>query len=230
MNEPLLTVQNLKIGVPGTEILHDLSFEVHKGETVVVIGSNGAGKSMLIKTIMGLMKPLGGTFWWSKKPKIGYVPQKFSLPRHVPLSGIEFLALKPNASSAEIDRVLALVELPKEVALRSVQALSGGQFQRLLIAWALLDKPDVVVFDEPTESIDVRGQESIYSLIHDLTQKEGVTTFLVTHDLDIVHRYASRVICLARGTLVCSTDPKSSLSEHILADVFGKDQASHHHH
>lgn len=226
MDTPLLTVNSLKVGIESTEVLNDLSFEVGEGETVVVIGSNGAGKSLLIKTLMGLIPHRGGSFAWSRKVRFGYVPQKFLLPRHVPMNGVEFLSLKPGATHNEITRVLGLVEIDPSVSRQSIQTLSGGQFQRILIAWALLGKPDVVIFDEPTESVDVRGQESIYALIHDLAKKEGMTTFLITHDLDIVEKYASRVICLSRGKLVCSSNPKM-LSEHILKEVYGT--GDHHH-
>ncbi len=227
--EPLLKVTDLKVGIGNTTILKEMDFEVEAGETVVIIGSNGAGKSLLVRTLMGLIPPISGQIEWKKGVKIGYVPQKFFVGQHVPITVGEFLALKGSMTEEHIRTTLARVGLGDAEKDKPVSVLSGGQFQRMIVAWALVDNPTVLVFDEPTESVDVAGQASIYSLIHSLKKDQGITVFLVTHDLDIVYNYGDRVLCLSQGSLVCSESPNKSLSAEMLNTIYGHELHNHAH-
>ena len=225
--ESLLKVTHLVVGVGGTTVLKEMDFSVEQGETVVIIGSNGAGKSLLVRTLMGLIPPIAGSIAWRPGIKIGYVPQKFSVGRHIPITIEEFLALKGPVSRSKIVQTLARVGLPETSAQKPLSILSGGQFQRMIVAWAIIDDPNVLVFDEPTESVDVAGQASIYSLINELKKEAAITVFLVTHDLDTVYSFGDRVLCLSQGSLVCSDSPKKSLSPEMLDTIYG--HALHHH-
>lgn len=222
----ILSVKDISVGVPGRTILNSASFDIEAGDSVAVIGPNGAGKSMLVKTLAGLIQPLSGSITWSKNSKLGYVPQKFTIGRHIPLLTSEFLQLKEQVTPDDAKRALERVGL-SGMENRPVRVLSGGQFQRLIIAWAIVDNPNVLIFDEPTESVDVAGQESIYSLLKELSLKEGITVFLVTHDLDIVHRYSKKVICLSEGSLVCSAAPVASLDSEAIQRIYGHESHRH---
>ena len=225
----LLTVKNLTVGIEETTTLREVDFTIEEGETVVIIGSNGAGKSLLVRTLMGLIPAKGGEIIWKPGVKIGYVPQKFNVEKQVPITIKEFLALKGPITSAKISETLKKVGLPEESRKKTVSTLSGGQFQRMIVAWSILDNPNVLVFDEPTESVDVGGQASIYTLIDTLKKEQGITVFLVTHDLDTVYSYGDRVLCLSQGSLVCSGSPKNSLTTEALNKIYGHDTHSHAH-
>ncbi len=227
--QPLLSVKDLVVGYRGTPVLKEMNFNVPEGETVVIIGSNGAGKSLLVRTLMGLIPKVSGEIHWKPGIKIGYVPQKFAVGPQVPITIEEFLALKGNFTEEEIIKALSKVGLGDETRTKSVATLSGGEFQRMIVAWAIIDKPTVLVFDEPTESIDIAGQASIYSLINSLKKDEGITVFLVTHDLDTVYSYGDRVLCLSQGSLVCSESPKKSLSPEVLNQIYGHALHDHGH-
>ncbi|MEK7520891.1 MAG: metal ABC transporter ATP-binding protein [Patescibacteria group bacterium] len=219
----ILEVKNLSVKIEETEVLNDISFGVEEGEIAAIIGPNGAGKTMLVKTLMGFLQPARGTFAWKKDVKIGYIPQKFVLEKTLPLSVGEFLRLRPDAKAADVPAALRLVGLPPEISGRPVGALSGGQAQRVIVAWAIIGDPDVLIFDEPTESIDVAGQESIYNLLHDFHERRKMTIFFVSHDLNIVYRYAERVICLNDKRIVHDGAPQEVLDPRHLEAIYGSE-------
>ncbi len=205
----ILEVGELSVAFDKKIILDRISFEVEERKTVVIIGANGSGKTLLLKTLMGFLKPLSGTYAWKEGIKIGYVPQKLTIEKKLPLTVNDFVKLRTkNISSRKISQSLEDVGLNKELGDSSLGKLSGGQFQRALIAWAIVDDPDVLIFDEPTESIDPTGQEAIYELIDKLKKKKGIGVFIVSHDLDILEKYADKVLCLADARLACYASPR----------------------
>jgi len=154
-----LVVSSLGVRFGKTQVLRSLSFSVPDGATMAVIGPNGAGKTALFKALIGSL-PSTGTVAWAEGTRFGYVPQRLDLERDLPLSGRDFLHAKAalvKASVSEVKRVTRLVNLGHEVARRPIGGLSGGQFQRLLLAFALLGHPNVLLFDEPTTGIDEPG-------------------------------------------------------------------------
>ena len=126
--------------------------------------------------------------------KIGYVPQILSV-RDMPISVKEFLSFK-NDSESDIKAVLASVGLSAETTDKGLAALSGGQMRRVLIAWAIVDKPDVLLFDEPTSGVDLDSEEAIYGMLRKLTVKNGITLMLISHDLHIVREYSDYALAL----------------------------------
>ena len=171
MNQ-LLKVSNLKIVLEGQLILDDVSFDLQKNETLAVIGPNGAGKTTLFRALLGLV-PYTGEIVWEKGVKIGYVPQRLSVEKDFPLTVKEFFYLRGDqVTETEIKRVLNLVGFEDEGLLKKkLGVLSGGEMQRVLISWALLNHPDVLLFDEPTSGVDISAEISIYSLLNKIHEK-----------------------------------------------------------
>jgi len=219
MPKEVLAVKDLTVKLDGEEIIKDLSFEVKEGEVLVVLGPNGAGKTTLLRTLIGLL-PYKGEIRWATK-NISYLPpqelfQRKTLP---PLSIEEFFKFK-HVSSEQILKTLNSVGLDSSVLRKRFGALSTGQFQRMVIAWALVDEPSVLLFDEPTSGIDVGGQETIYSLLHRFWSEGKLTIILVTHDLNIVWEHANNVLCLNRKML-CYGKPREILTPENLEECYG---------
>ena len=223
----ILEVNDCAVVLDDQTLLSGISFSVRKGEALAVIGPNGAGKTLLFKALLGLV-PSRGTIAWQAGLHIGYVPQKFPIDRAVPLTVREFFLLKakrfwfPNENFVEhLSHELSLVGLPPEVLNRPVGELSGGQLQRLLIAWAMLDHPEVMLFDEPTTGIDVGFEETVYHLLRRLQNERATTILLISHELNIVYRYADQVLCLNRQ-MVCHGKPHEVLHPDDLTRIFGE--------
>lgn len=222
MDKALLKVENLKVSLGGRVILDDISFEVLRDETLAIIGPNGAGKTVLFKTLLGLI-PYEGKIEWHPGVKIGYVPQKLTIDSDLPLTAGEFFAIKEKVTK-NIEHALFSVGFKEENLERLLKTrlgvLSGGELQRTLIAWALLGHPNVLLFDEPTSGVDVSGEETIYTLLHRLQEKEDLTIFLISHELQVVYKYASKVICLNKEK-VCFGPPLEVLDKENLEKLYG---------
>ena len=226
----ILEVKNLNVRFNENSIIKDVSFEVNQGNVLAIIGPNGAGKTVLFKTLLGLI-PYEGEVKWREGIKIGYVPQTLAIEKDLPVSVLEFLKFK-NAPMSEIYEALEAVgflksseehgnhHLRHHLLRNKLGNLSGGELQRVLIAYAILDHPNVLLFDEPTSGIDIGGEETIYSLIEKLHQKQGLTTLLISHDLNIVYRYASNVLCLNKRK-ICYGPPKETLTPEALEELYG---------
>ncbi len=228
----LLEVRNLNVTLDKEKIVENLSFQVAAGEILTIMGPNGAGKSVLLKTLLGFL-PYEGDIVWHQKMKIGYLPQGLNQlkVKDFPLTVQDFFALKNFIpSSGEIIKFLHLVGLGKDTLSKTAGSLSGGQFQRMLVAWVLISHPDVIFFDEPTTGIDIGGGETIYSLLHTIQEKEKLTIFLVTHDLHIVYKHSTSVLCLSRKGYNCFGAPKEILNTKTLEKIFGTEIKFYEHH
>jgi zinc transport system ATP-binding protein len=190
----ILNVSNLTVEISNQPILDNLTFKIQRGVTLAVVGPNGAGKTTLFRALLNLV-PYSGKIKWHGKVKIGYVPQILSV-RDIPISVREFLAFK-NESEQDMMAVLASVGLDSDFIIdKSLATLSGGQMRRVLIAWAIVDKPDVLLFDEPTSGVDLDSEEAIYGMLRRLTEKNGITLLLISHDLHIVREYSDYALAL----------------------------------
>jgi zinc transport system ATP-binding protein len=222
-NNPLLEVSNLKIVLDHHLIHKNVSFTVNQGESLTILGPNGAGKSVLIKAILGIL-PYEGTINWYQNVKIGYLPQGLThlAIKNIPLTVCDFFSLKQTKySHQEIVNALKLVGLEPNIIHKTAYTLSGGQFQRLLLAWVFIDQPQLVLLDEPTTGIDLGGGENIYSLLHRLQEERGLTIIMITHDVHIVYKYSDRVLCLSQKHYTCEGKPKEILTPQMLEEVFG---------
>jgi zinc transport system ATP-binding protein len=221
MKDIVLSVSNLCVRFARQPVIQDLTFEMHTGETLAVIGPNGAGKTVLLKALLHLI-PYAGEICWAGNTRLGYVPQKTAADRQLPLHVRDLLNAKINflkLPETEVLRVAAAVGLPPEFLNANLGTLSGGQFQKALIAFALLGQPNVILFDEPTASLDELAEERIYDLLQQLKQEHGLTIILVSHDLSVVYRYATTVLCLNKAG-VCFGNPKEVLTPEALEALY----------
>ncbi|MGD8828389.1 MAG: metal ABC transporter ATP-binding protein [Gammaproteobacteria bacterium] len=219
-DEWVLRVLSLSVELEGERVLSDLSFTVGRGQVLTILGPNGAGKTVLLRTLLGTLRH-EGTITWKKGVRIGYVPQRLPYIRNIPLSVADFFALR-RVAEADAEEMLQAVGLGAEIVRRRIGDLSSGQFQRILIAWALSRNPDVLLFDEPTTGIDVGGEETVYALLSRLQRERNLTMLIVTHDLAVVHRLSSIVLCLNRK-LVCMGPPLEALTPDNLRRLYGRE-------
>lgn len=250
--QDILKVSDLSVGFGDVDVLQDVSFRVKEGEFAVVIGPNGAGKSVLIKTVLGLIKPRSGQIdLRMDHQEIGYVPQRLHFDPTFPLTVRELLLLKlPQATfwwgrKKSHQRVQKMLELTKSAAVidRPLGKLSGGELQRVLLAYALVNQPKLLILDEPAAGVDVVGEQTFYELIdlvrhtavtehvHDRKKThrhEHVTVIMISHDLDAVYKYADNVICINRK-LLCSGIPNKVLTPNVLAKAYGRHKDVFHH-
>ena len=233
MQAAAIEVKNLTVQQGDATILDDVSFSIPEGSISVIVGPNGSGKTTLIRTLLGLQKGVKGSVSvLGKSPanireKLGYVPQIFSLDRTVPMTVREFMLLAGGTD----DYVTTLL---KHVGLtdkhtRMIGLLSGGEVQRLLLARSLIRKPAILFLDEPESSVDVAGTESFYKLLQHIHQSHVLTSVIVTHELDLVHTFASQVLCLNKK-LVCHGKPQEVLTKDVLTELYGHDIGLYHHH
>ncbi len=205
LRDVLVSGEGLGVRRDGRWLIRDVDIEVRRGEIVSIVGPNGGGKTTLVKTLLGIERPTAGRVVRSGGLKVGYVPQRLAVDRTMPLSVERLMTLVRRAPRADV--VAALEETAVAHLLhRAVQELSGGEFQRVLIARALLGRPDILVLDEPVQSVDFSGQVDLYRLIASLRDLHGCGVLMVSHDLHVVMRATDRVLCLA-GHVCCTGEP-----------------------
>lgn len=227
----VVEVKDLSVTLDQRAIVHGVSFTIEEGESVAIIGPNGSGKTVLLKAMLGIL-PHSGEVLWRARTAVGYVPQKIEADRTVPLNVRNLLEAKAaiaHRGRKEIDEAVARVGLTEEILSLQIGKLSGGQFQRALIAFALLGDPDIVLFDEPTASMDEPGEEQMYDLIERLRKELRIAVVIVSHDLSFVTRYATKVLCLNRAG-ICFGPPRGLLTPELLADLFGAPAVYEHSH
>jgi zinc transport system ATP-binding protein len=239
--ERVLEVSNLSIHFGKTCVVRDLSFSVERGHALAILGPNASGKTVLFRALIRAI-PFEGSVRWAAGTRIGYVPQKLDLERDVPITGMDFLraraALVPRAvgaghrrreeSRAVVLRALDLVGVPGAAAEQPIGTLSGGQFQRLLVAFALVGDPNVLMLDEPTAGVDEPGQERLNELVRRLQQEHALTVLFISHELSVVYRYATDVLCLSRDR-VCIGPPRTVLTPDLLHEMYSTPVSYHIH-
>lgn len=228
--ENILEVSHLTVRFGSARILSDLSFGVASGSCLAIIGPNGAGKTVLFRALTGAI-PFEGSIRWAPGTRIGYVPQKLDLGRDIPITGMDFLRARAELSKeldANISSALKLVDISMEVAQQPIGALSIGQFQRLLVAFALIGSPNVLMLDEPTAGVDEPGQELLNELVRRLQQEQGLTVLFISHELSVVYRYATDVLCLNRAR-ACFGPLRKILTPEMLQDIYGTNLEFHVH-
>ncbi|MBI2023086.1 metal ABC transporter ATP-binding protein [Candidatus Giovannonibacteria bacterium] len=230
---PILELNDLKAGYGKDktfEGVSDVSFSLDRGDTLAVIGPNGSGKTTLFRAILGSI-PHEGELKKEKNIKIGYVPQKIDLERDIPMTAEEFLKLRIHPSEDDEHspaKVLKMVGLGEEYLSKKIGELSSGELQRILIAWAIIGHPDLLLFDEPTASVDVAGQETVYELLHKLQDEYSLTLALISHDLSVVYKYANKVLCLNK-VQICFGSPLDVLTPDELQKLYGGERKLYHH-
>ena len=237
MNAPvaegvLLSASGLGYNVRGHLVLDAVSLQLHDNEILTLIGPNGAGKTTLVRILLGLKKAGTGEVYRRPGLKTGYVPQKLHIDPVLPLRVRDFLLTAGHFSDADMNSVLEEVQMSHLLG-SAMQALSGGEFQRVLLARALLKQPDVLVLDEPAQGVDIIGQQSLYQTIKHIRDRRGCGVLMVSHDLHLVMAATDQVVCL--NTHICCTGHPDDVSAHPeYLKIFGQAMEglapySHHH-
>ena len=206
MSAPLIAARDLTLRLGGKVILDNVNVEIAAGEIVTIVGPNGSGKSTFLRALIGAVRPSSGTIERTPGLRVGYVPQKLAIDRSMPMSVRRFLGLPRRIKRAEADQVL---ERAGAAGLgdRQMTDLSGGQFQRVLLARALLERPQLLLLDEATQGLDQPGAAAFYRRIEEVRQELGCAVVMVSHDLHVVMAASDRVICL-NGHVCCQGTPE----------------------
>ena len=215
----LIEARGAAVSLDGRQVLFDIDFRIERGEIVTIVGPNGSGKSTLVKLLIGAVAPNQGQVIRAPGLRIGYVPQSLTIDATMPMTVLRFLGL-PNRCTADQARGALTRCGIAGVERRQIAALSGGQFQRVLLARAILNAPDVLILDEPTRGLDQPGEAAFYLLIEELRQALGCAVLLVSHDLHVVMRASDRVICL-NGHICCEGTPTVVSSRPEYRALFG---------
>jgi zinc transport system ATP-binding protein len=230
---PLVTAERIGFRAGRREILSAVDLEVRNGEIVALIGPNGAGKSTLLRVLLGILKPSDGRVARRAGLTIGYVPQRLRLDPILPIDVRRFLRSNRRTPPDRVARVLGEVGAAALID-SSLHDLSGGEFQRVMLAAALVRDPDLLILDEPAQGIDLSGQLDLYALIERIRDERGCGVLMVSHDLHIVMGATDRVVCLNRH-VCCSGHPEAVSRDPAYAALFGTGAAQrlavyHHHH
>jgi len=213
----ILEVSNLSVKLQDQIILDNVSFRLRKGTALAILGPNGAGKTTLFKALLNLV-PYTGKIEWKSKVKIGYVPQSISV-KDIPISVKEFLTFKKGSSISEC---LGAVRLDaKKILDKGLGLLSGGELRRVLIAWSLMDKSNVLLFDEPTTGVDLDSEEPIYVMLNELKRKHRITILLISHSIHIVEEYSDYLLALNRCTTFFG-ESKEIMNPSLQKTIYGE--------
>ena len=218
----LLKVENASFSKNNKCLVKGVSLEVKEGEIVTLIGPNGSGKSTTAKIALGIYKDIEGKV---KKftNKIGYVPQKISIDWTLPIRVIDFMSLIEEPTDEQINTALNLTSV-KHLRNKNLSDLSGGEFQRVLIARAIAKQPDLLVLDEPVQGVDFKGEIALYELIKKISEELNCGILLISHDLHVVMSATDFVVCL-NGHVCCSGTPQVVAKNNEYQELFG-DRAS----
>jgi zinc transport system ATP-binding protein len=216
----LIEIKGLLVRLGGHTALHGVNFSIDPGEIVTIVGPNGSGKSTLLRVIIGALEPTSGKVWRREGLRIGYVPQRLHIDPTLPMTVKRFLCLPRKTGKAEFTEALAQAGVP-DLADRQMTRLSGGQFQRVLLARALLEKPELLILDEATQGLDQPAAADFYRQIEDVRSRLGCAVLMVSHDLHVVMSASDRVICL-NGHICCQGEPEHVASAPEYRALFGE--------
>ena len=218
----LVKLSNAGVFKDNKWLVEGVDLEIHRGKIVTLIGPNGSGKSTTAKIILGLYKNIEGSVQRFTK-KIAYVPQKVTIDWTLPIRVIDFMVLTQNLNSDAISNALNLAGV-EHLKSRNLRDLSGGEFQRVLLARAIAKKPELLVLDEPVQGVDYSGEVALYSLIKNISESLNCGILLISHDLHVVMSATNHVVCL-NGHVCCSGSPVDVAQNKNYKELFG-DQSS----
>jgi zinc transport system ATP-binding protein len=230
---PLVAAHGLGVVRDGHWLVRHVDLALHPGEILTVIGPNGSGKSTTAKALLGLIRPDEGEVRRAPGVRVGYVPQQLALDWTLPLTARRLLTLTGRHPRREVDRALEQVGIP-HLADARIQTMSGGEFQRALLARAIVRRPQLLVLDEPVQGVDFNGEIALYDLIRQVRDQLGCGILLVSHDLHIVMSQTDTVLCLNRH-VCCHGTPQAVASNPEYRRLFGPRAAEtlaiypHHH-
>ena len=229
---PLVELHNISVVFEQKTALNNINLRIYPDSVITIVGPNGGGKSTLVKVLLKLLKPTAGEVKYHKNVHIGYVPQKIHLDHSLPITVEKFLSLKKGIKRTDIQQTLELLSIT-HLLQNSMQKLSGGEMQRVLLARAILAKPNLLVLDEPTQGVDVNGQAELYQLIHQTREKLNCAILMVSHDLHLVMADTNEVLCINQH-ICCAGSPETVSNDpkfiHFFGDQFAKNIAVYTHH
>ena len=226
----LIETRHLSIRLGQRKILENINLSIEAGEIVTIIGPNGSGKSTLLRALIGAIKPTSGQVLHSPGLTIGYVPQRLNIDETLPMPVRRFMSLPRRPSAEALDAAMTGAGV-SGLDQQQVMSLSGGEFQRVLLARALLEKPDLLLLDEATQSLDHRGSARFYRQIDTVRKELGCAVIMVSHELHVVMRRTDHVICL-NGHICCQGKPDVISASPEYQSLFGIDDpetAIYHH-
>lgn len=215
----LIEVQNLCVRYGNKEVLRNVSLSLSKNEIVTIVGPNGSGKTTLFKSIIGSTPISSGKVLIRPNLKIGYVPQVLNIDRSLPLTVERFLSLENRRHKREALSAQQVLD-SNDLLFKQISTLSAGQLQRVLLARALVNKPDVLLLDEATRGLDQPGSAAFYRKIEEIRNTTGCAILMISHDLHVVMSASNRVICL-NGHICCQGEPQSVASSPEYKAMFG---------
>lgn len=216
---PLVQIENLSLRYGGNTVLGNVSLAVEPGEIVTIVGPNGSGKTSLLRAIIGAARPAGGQVTLKPGLRLGYVPQKLHIDPTLPMTVERFLRLPGNARRSDCSAALTSAGVP-DLITRQMSRLSGGQFQRVLLARALMGNPELLLLDEATQGLDQLGSASFYKQIETVRRETGCAVLMISHELHVVMSASDRVICL-NGHVCCEGTPAVVASAPEYRALFG---------
>ena len=215
----LIAADHICVRFGAEEVLHDISLSVQPGEIVTILGPNGSGKSTLLRALLGIVPAAEGRITRQPGLKIGYVPQRLTIDRTMPITVRRFLSLPARVSDTAAEEALARTGMAGQGS-EQMTTLSGGQLQRVLLARALLGQPQLLMLDEPTSGLDQPGEAAFYRLIEEVRAETGAAVLMISHDLHVVMAASDRVICL-NGHICCEGTPRVVSSAPEYRALFG---------
>ena len=220
----LISLENAGVQRSEKWLVRGVTMKIERGEIVTMIGPNGSGKSTTAKIALGIIKADEGIARQKENLTVGYVPQKLNVNWTLPLSVSRFLRLTNRASKEQMEEVLSVTET-LHLANSQMSKLSGGEFQRVLLARAIIRTPELLVLDEPVQGIDFNGEIALYKLIENIRDRLNCGVLLISHDLHMVMSTTDRVMCL-NGHVCCSGTPANVASSKEFISLFGHHAAS----
>ncbi|MFW2588189.1 metal ABC transporter ATP-binding protein [Sagittula sp. SSi028] len=216
---PLIRAEGLSVHQGGRQVLRDVTFSIAAGEIVTIVGPNGSGKSSLLKALIGALPAATGRVQRRRGLRLGYVPQGLRLDPTMPMTVGRFMNLPRRVGAAEQEQALDEAGA-SGLDDRPLTALSGGQFQRVLLARALLDRPELLILDEPTTGLDQPGQAAFYQRLEEVRNRFGCAVLMVSHELHVVMSASDRVLCV-NGHICCEGHPEVVAQAEEYRALFG---------
>lgn len=232
-SQVLIAARDISKDFAERKVLQNVSLELTPGKAVTLIGPNGAGKTTLVRILLGLLQPDAGRIERRSDLRIGYMPQRLALQATLPLTVDRFLKLANKRQGSSIAATLQLLNI-EHLAAQQMISISGGELQRVLLARALLQEPQLLVLDEPAQGVDLNGQAELYQLIGRIRAERGCAVLMISHDLQLVMSTTDEVICLNHH-VCCHGEPEQVSTDPAFLDLFGPNLSpglalyTHHH-
>ena len=220
----LIKAENISVTRNKKEILKNINIVINQKDFITILGPNGAGKSMLLKCLLGFYKPDNGLIIKSPELKISYTPQDFTIDKSIPITALDFITLNKKIENKKITEISQEFKIEK-ILKQQLSTLSGGELQKILLVRSLIEKPNLLVLDEPTQNLDVSAQMGFYRFLTQIFNKKDLSILMVSHDLHMVMSSTKKVICLSNH-ICCSGEPLAITKHPEFISLFGHDFAN----